>query len=131
MISVLVCDDSMVARKQVAKCLPPDWEVAIHFAKHGKEAVELLRQGKGQLLLLDLNMPVMDGYETLQAIRDENLQTKVVVISGDVQPEAHERVTKLGAVEFIRKPVDPTTLEQVLIKHQLMEAKLPLKRRLN
>ena len=32
MYSVLICDDSMVARKQVAKCLPPDWEVAVHFA---------------------------------------------------------------------------------------------------
>lgn len=126
MISVLVCDDSMVARKQVAKCLPPDWEVSIHFAKHGQEAIESLRQGKGQLLLLDLNMPVMDGYETLQAIRDENLQTKVVVVSGDVQPEAHDRVTKLGAIEFIRKPVDPVTLEQVLIKHQLMTGEAPV-----
>ena len=35
MYSVLICDDSLVARKQVAKCLPQDWEVAIHFAKDG------------------------------------------------------------------------------------------------
>ena len=68
MYSVLICDDSMVARKQVAKCLPQDWEVAIHFAKHGREAVEALEAGKGQLLLLDLNMPVMDGYQTLSLI---------------------------------------------------------------
>ena len=122
MFSVLVCDDSMVARKQVAKCLPADWEVSVHFAKHGQEAVEALKQGKGQLLLLDLNMPVMDGYQTLQAIKDNGLKTKVVVVSGDIQPEAHERVTKLGALEFIRKPVDPDTLHQVLIKHNLMDA---------
>lgn len=80
MISVLVCDDSLVARKQVAKCLPPDWDVAVHFAKNGQEAVAALEQGKGQLLLLDLNMPVMDGYATLQAIQDKGLKTKVVVI---------------------------------------------------
>ncbi|MBU3022056.1 response regulator [Aestuariibacter sp. A3R04] len=120
MVSVLVCDDSLVARKQVAKCLPPDWDVAIHFAKNGEEAITALKQGKGQLLLLDLNMPVMDGYQTLQAILDNNLHTKVVVISGDIQPEAHDRVTRLGALEFIRKPVDPTTLEKVLLKHRLM-----------
>lgn len=121
MISVLVCDDSLVARKQVAKCLPPDWDVAVHFAKNGQEAVAALEQGKGQLLLLDLNMPVMDGYATLQAIQDKGLKTKVVVISGDIQPEAHERITRLGALEFIRKPVDPATLESVLVKHNLLE----------
>ena len=120
MVSVLVCDDSLVARKQVAKCLPPDWDVAIHFAKNGEEAVAALKQGKGQLLLLDLNMPVMDGYQTLQAIKDNNLSTNVVVISGDIQPEAHDRVTRLGALEFIRKPVDPVTLEKVLVKHNLL-----------
>ena len=97
MISVLVCDDSMVARKQVAKCLPPDWEVAIHFAKHGKEAVELLRQGKGQLLLLDLNMPVMDGYETfgrhcsdlrLELVQRLGRPTKVLNADGDAYDDA-------------------------------------------
>ncbi|MCP4946921.1 MAG: response regulator, partial [Aestuariibacter sp.] len=45
MYSVLICDDSLVARKQVAKCLPQDWEVAIHFAKDGQEAVGALKEG--------------------------------------------------------------------------------------
>ncbi|MEG3766713.1 response regulator [Alteromonas sp. 14N.309.X.WAT.G.H12] len=120
MISILVCDDSLVARKQVAKCLPPDWEVAVHFAKNGKEAIEGLKQGKGQLLLLDLNMPVMDGYETLQRIHEHNLTTQVIVISGDIQPEAYERVIQLGALAFIQKPVDPATLQQALVELNLM-----------
>ena len=54
MLSVLICDDSMVARKQVAKCLPQDLGASIHFAKHGQEALEQIRAGKSQLLLLDL-----------------------------------------------------------------------------
>ena len=121
MYSVLICDDSMVARKQVAKCLPQDWEVAIHFAKHGREAVEALEAGKGQLLLLDLNMPVMDGYQTLQAIERKELDTNVVVISGDIQPEAHERVKKLGAIDFIKKPVNSAVLLQVLITNNIIQ----------
>ncbi|MBU2977791.1 response regulator [Alteromonas sp. C1M14] len=120
MISILVCDDSLVARKQVAKCLPSDWDVAVHFAKNGQEAIAGLKQGKGQLLLLDLNMPVMDGYETLQTIREHNLSTQVIVISGDIQPEAYERVMQLGALGFIHKPVDPATLAKELIKLKLM-----------
>ncbi len=121
MFSVLVCDDSLVARKQVAKCLPQDWEVAVHFAKHGEEAIDALQKGKGQLLLLDLNMPVMDGYETLKIIQQLSIPTKVVVISGDIQPEAHERVTKLGAVDFIRKPVKAGMLRDVLVKHGILQ----------
>ena len=120
MYSVLVCDDSLVARKQVAKCLPQDWEVAIHFAKNGEEAVEAIAQGKGQLLLLDLNMPVMDGYQTLETLKAQGFKTKVIVISGDIQPEAHERVTSLGAIDFIRKPVNPETLHAVLKKHGIL-----------
>ena len=121
MFSVLICDDSMVARKQVAKCLPQDWEVAVHFAKHGREAIEALEEGKGQILLLDLNMPVMDGYQTLQAIKKNNLDTKVIVISGDIQPEAHDRVKKLGAIDFIKKPVNAAVLQQALTVNNILK----------
>ncbi|GAA0856703.1 response regulator [Aliiglaciecola litoralis] len=120
MFSVLICDDSMVARKQVSKCLPQDWDVAVHFAKHGQEAVAAIEEGKGQLMFLDLNMPVMDGYETLKAIQQKKLQSKVVVISGDIQPTAHERVKALGALEFIEKPVSPEQILEVLVKHHLI-----------
>ena len=75
--------------------MPQDWDVAVHFAKHGQEAITALEEGKGQLLFLDLNMPFMDGYETLKAIGRKKLNTKVIVISGDIQPEAHQRVKDL------------------------------------
>ncbi|MCC2616626.1 response regulator [Aestuariibacter halophilus] len=125
MISVLICDDSLVARKQVAKCLPQDWEVAVHFAKHGQEAIQALEDGKGQIMFLDLNMPFMDGYQTLKTIGIKKLQSEVIVISGDIQPEAQERVKKLGAIDFIEKPVSPETLKEVLIKHQLLAPDAP------
>ena len=125
-LSVLICDDSLVARKQVAKCLPQDWDVDIHFAKHGKEAIEQIQAGKGQILLLDLNMPVMDGYQTLDAIQPGQFATKTIVISGDIQPEAHQRVTALGAIDFIEKPVNPGQLEDVLRQHNLLEMQEPI-----
>lgn len=122
MFSVLICDDSLVARKQVAKCLPEEWPVAVHFARNGQEAMTALKEGKGQLLLLDLNMPVMDGYQVLEAIQTAGLPTKVIVISGDIQPEAHERVKRLGAIEFIEKPIQPELLYQVLVKHRVISS---------
>jgi CheY-like chemotaxis protein len=120
MISVLICDDSLVARKQVAKCLPQDWDVAIYFDKNGEEAIAALVEGKGQILLLDLNMPVMDGYETLKAIQKQQLLTKTIVVSGDIQPEAKARVLALGAVDFIQKPVSSGDLAAVLRKHNVL-----------
>ncbi|MFC6439477.1 response regulator [Bowmanella sp. JS7-9] len=119
MFSVLICDDSLVARKQVAKCLPDDWDVSIHFAKHGEDALEQIRAGKGQLLLLDLNMPVLDGYETLKHIQEEALPTRTIVISGDIQPKAHNRVLELGALDFIQKPVNAETLQSLLSKFDI------------
>ncbi|QOL24499.1 response regulator [Thalassotalea sp. LPB0316] len=111
---LLICDDSNMARKQVARSLPDGWEVDISFATNGQEAVEAIKAGKGDVLLLDLNMPVMDGYETLEAIVKEDLPTLTVVISGDIQPEAHERVKKLGALDFIQKPVNKKILTKLL-----------------
>lgn len=122
MLSVLICDDSLVARKQVAKCLPQDMEGTVHFAKHGAEAITAILDGKGDLLLLDLNMPVLDGYGTLQQIKDLELGTKTIVISGDIQPEAKRRVAQLGAIDFIQKPVNSEELAAVLQKHQLLRA---------
>src|SRR5690554_5258875 len=121
-LPVLICDDSSLARKQLARILPAEWDIELHFAEHGLEALERIREGKGALLFLDLNMPVMDGYETLEAIRKEDLNTLVLVVSGDVQPEAKARVMKLGALDFIRKPTDVDTITLVLGRYGFFSA---------
>jgi chemotaxis protein CheY-P-specific phosphatase CheC/CheY-like chemotaxis protein len=113
-IPLLICDDSNMARKQVARSLPDGWDVDITFSTNGAEAITAIKAGKGDVLLLDLNMPIMDGYEVLEAILKEDLPTLVVVISGDIQPEAYQRVTSLGALDFIKKPVHKDKLTDIL-----------------
>lgn len=108
---ILICDDSALARKQMAKALPVGLNADVTFATGGKEAVETLRKREAELLFLDLNMPEMDGYQVLEIIRKEDLPILTIVVSGDIQPEARERVRKLGAIGFIKKP---TTSETVL-----------------
>ncbi len=112
--ALLICDDSNMARKQVARSLPDGWDVDITFATNGVEGIAAIKAGKGDVLLLDLNMPVMDGYEVLEAILKQDLPTLVIVISGDIQPEAHQRVKSLGALDFIKKPVDKSKLTEIL-----------------
>ncbi|MCU7553007.1 response regulator [Alteromonas sp. ASW11-19] len=111
---VLICDDSGFARRQMARSIPDGWDVDIAFAGNGEEALTLIREGKGDIMFLDLNMPVMDGYQTMQVIREQDLPCLVIVVSGDVQPAARERMLALGALDFIRKPIDNATLTTLL-----------------
>ncbi|KJU80630.1 chemotaxis protein CheC [Ectopseudomonas oleovorans] len=121
MIPLLVCDDSNMARKQLIRALPPEWPVSLSQANNGEEALALIRQGLGQVMLLDLTMPVLDGYQTLAALRAEGLSSKVIVVSGDVQDEAVRRVRELGALAFIKKPAAPEILRQTLIDLKLFD----------
>lgn len=113
-IPLLICDDSNMARKQLIKALPPEWDVSVTTATNGREGIEAIRQGLGRVVLLDLTMPDMDGYQTLAAIRAESLQTSVIVVSGDVQEEAVRRTLELGALAFLKKPADPDQLQETL-----------------
>ncbi|GAA0342681.1 response regulator [Bowmanella denitrificans] len=113
-IKVLICDDSKFARRQLARAIPKHWDVEIQFAEDGQQALDLIRQGRFDVTFLDLNMPVLDGYQAMQAIRDEDLQTMVIVVSGDVQREARTRMLQLGALDFIAKPVNSQKLTSLL-----------------
>ena len=62
-------------------------------------------------------MPEMDGYQVLETILAENLPTLCIVISGDIQPESYQRVTSLGALGFIQKPINKNILTEVLSSH--------------
>lgn len=116
-VPVLICDDSGFARKAMARSLPDGWDIDISFAEDGQKAIDMINQGKGDILFLDLNMPVLDGYQTMDIIRKHDLPTLVIVVSGDVQEEARNRMLALGAVDFIRKPIDNEKLSKILAKY--------------
>ena len=101
-LSVLICDDSRLARNQLARSLPSEWKIDISFACNGQEAIEKIEQGAGELVFLDLNMPVMDGYETLAKIKERDLPAMVIVVSGDIQAQAKEKVMALGAMDLLK-----------------------------
>lgn len=98
----------------MARAIPDGWDVQLNYAKHGQEAVDMIREGKGDVMFLDLNMPVMDGYATMEVIRREDLPCLVITVSGDVQPEARTRMLAMGALDFIRKPIDNDKLITLL-----------------
>jgi CheY-like chemotaxis protein len=113
-LQILVVDDSALARKVLTKSLPDDWDVEISYASNGREALAQYRAGKASVMFLDLTMPDMNGYEVLEALKREELNTFVIVVSADVQLEAQERVKAAGAMAFIQKPVTSEKLLPIL-----------------
>ena len=119
--SVIICDDSNLARKQMARSLPDEWDINVVFAINGEDAMNKIRNGEGEILFLDLNMPVMDGYGVLDTIKKENHSIITIVVSGDIQTEAYDRVIELGALDFIKKPIDKTKLQEILNKYGITD----------
>jgi two-component system chemotaxis response regulator CheY len=119
-LPVLICDDSSFAQKQIKRALPDGWDIELTFAANGIEGVEAIRQGKGDIVFLDLTMPEMDGYGVLEIIRKEDLPAMVIVVSGDIQPDAQERVKKLGAMAFIKKPIDKAKMTDILTEFGIL-----------
>ncbi len=111
---ITIVDDSDLSRKLILRALPDDWDVEITQCSNGKEALNAYHEGKADVMLLDLTMPVMDGYEVLETLKKEDLNTFVIVISADIQPKARERVLALGAMAFIKKPVKTNEITKIL-----------------
>lgn len=92
----------------------------ITYATNGAEGLDAIRAGKGEVVFLDLNMPVMDGYEVLQTVQQNDLPALIIVVSGDIQIKAHERVKALGALDFIQKPVSADAISNILQEYGIL-----------
>jgi CheY-like chemotaxis protein len=114
-LRVLICDDDASTRFVLKRILLRECEVDVEEASGGLEAVKLLASGTFDLLLLDLQMPGVDGHETLTMIRGSAIRDlPVVIVSGERESEKVARVIKLGVAGFIVKPFDRDTLVSTL-----------------
>jgi two-component system, chemotaxis family, chemotaxis protein CheY len=113
-VKVMVVDDSPVARKMLIHALPKDWDVELTQAGNGREAMVAYRARKVDVMFLDLTMPEMDGFQVLEAMQRDGANCQVIVVSADVQPIAQERVKRLGAIAFVRKPITAAPIRTVL-----------------
>lgn len=112
--NILICDDSALARKMARRSLPKGLAEAIYEVSNGMDALEVLGHHTIDLVLLDLTMPVLGGLSVLSEIKRRQLETFVIVISGDIQPIMQEKVMSLGALSFIEKPIKSEELTLVL-----------------
>ena len=103
------------------RMLPPNLLGDLLEASGGQEALALCRAQSIDLMFLDLTMPDVDGYQVLEALKNEGLdKPKVVVISADIQPEARERIHRLGALGLLPKPATQAAIVTFLQGHGLL-----------
>lgn len=105
--SILVVDDTPANLSLLANLLRDRYQVRI--ANHGRKALELVQAAAPDLILLDVMMPEMDGYEVIRQLKAEprSAQIPVIFLTARTSVEDEELGLSLGAVDFIHKPISP------------------------
>ncbi|NMH28148.1 hybrid sensor histidine kinase/response regulator [Flavobacterium silvaticum] len=113
--NILIVEDNamnQMVMKMILKTLP---DTTFSIANDGSECLRMMQNEQFNLVLMDLQMPVMDGYEATDAIRKGEAGAKyttipIIVITADITPESKERAYALGANDYLTKPVDKKLL---------------------
>ncbi len=133
---ILVVDDELVGRLYIEKALQSEGYEVI-TAENGQQALDLVREHSPSMIVMDVMMPVMDGYDACAAIREQEdqLQVPILMLTGLDDIESVEKSFDAGASDFIVKPVNLPIFKQrvrhglktresdlELYKHQLRQA---------
>ncbi len=126
MIRILIVDDSILFRNQIQLALKdlPDIVIA-GAASNGKAALEIMKTSDIDLCVLDIEMPVMDGLQTLKEMKKDGIKVKTIMFSAPSRTGAEKtfEAMELGAIDFIAKPTADGTLSTP--GEKIREALLP------
>jgi two-component system, sensor histidine kinase and response regulator len=115
-ISILVAEDNTINQK-LMKLLLTQMGCSFEIANNGKEAVEKAGKQHFDCILMDIQMPVMDGYEAAKIISDQQKQkTPIIALTAHVFKEDAEKCKSAGMVDFLTKPVVFNTLREAILK---------------
>ena len=112
MIRVLIAEDSVTARELLVAMLDSDPDITvIGQARNGQEAVDMARRLRPDVMTMDINMPVCDGFEATKRIMSQN-PLPIVIVSATIesgQVENAMRALRMGAVMVLPKPPGPAS----------------------
>ncbi len=112
-VKILVVDDSPIMRKVIERaCNICGYDsTSIFEASNGKEGLALLEEHTIDLLLVDINMPIMDGVQMLEEVKmsDQNTNIPILIVSAESNKERIEELSRFNAT-FIHKPFTPEKL---------------------
>lgn len=119
MATVALVDDHVLLRKGLASLLEDLDHQVVHQADNGRDFIEKLAAGPlPEVVLLDINMPVMDGYQTAQWLKEHHPDIKVLALSMNDDEHAMIRMLKNGARGYVLKDCEPAELRTAI--HALM-----------
>jgi len=105
---LLTEDDALIALglSTILKCQG----YRVSHAINGQEGVDIYHRDRADLVITDLNMPVMNGYAVIRTLREESLEIKIVVVAGIDRAKIENCVCSVGITSIVTKPVSPTKL---------------------
>jgi two-component system, NtrC family, response regulator AtoC len=119
---ILVVDDSELTCQQLSQLLArPDRQIKV--AHDGTEALEWLVDGNFSLIVVDLCLPGIDGLELIRELRQRELPVTVIIMTGHASIDSAVEAMKLGAYDYLTKPIDPFSLE-LLVEQALKDRTL-------
>lgn len=121
MIRLLIVDDERLEREGVKYLLSQEnKEWRIYEAANGKDALQILREEKIDLLLTDIKMPHMDGLELTSKAKELYPELPVVIFSGYSDFAFAQEAMRYGVTEYVLKPVDPEEFHKIIQKTESM-----------
>lgn len=120
-INILIADDEMVQREMLKRTIP--WEEhgfrVCAEARNGNQALELCRQLRPDIALIDINMPGLSGLEVIRQLREEKNPVRAIIVSGHDEFEYAREAIKLNVEEYVLKPVEEEELLAIAEKLKL------------
>jgi signal transduction histidine kinase/CheY-like chemotaxis protein len=116
-IKVLIAEDNPM-NQQLIKHLMKNWGIQHTIVNNGAEAVEALKKESYTLILMDIQMPEMDGYTATDVIRNElNLQIPIIAMTAHAMMGEKEKCLQLGMNDYISKPLKETILYNIIAQY--------------
>ncbi|SDS47496.1 CheY chemotaxis protein or a CheY-like REC (receiver) domain [Polaribacter sp. KT25b] len=113
---ILVVDDNIMNR-MVANVILQEFEVTVLEAADGDEAVNYLKDNSCDLVLMDLQMPVLDGFKASEIIRQElKLETPIIALTASDIQEEKEKCFEVGMNDYLFKPFNKNQFIKIIIK---------------
>ncbi len=111
--SVLIVDDAAFSRRMLRKYVEAEGYSVLEAAT-GQQALDIVEEYQPNCILTDLLMPDIDGFQLLQALRDQGSTIPIAIISADIQDTARARGAELGAARFLNKPTKEADVRQMI-----------------
>jgi CheY-like chemotaxis protein len=114
-LKILLVEDNLI-NTRIAKQILEKWEIEVDVAQDGQIAIDKFRPGKYDLILMDLHMPNVDGFEASRTIRSKDQKIPIVALTAAVKIQDKDKVLEAGMNEFVSKPFKPNDLHKLISK---------------